>query len=164
MLAIITSDKHQRMHKTWAWIFLSKWNIVELLVRNWTSTIQKHSEICPNQWELRQMTDWSSTRKDSKIGRILMVSQSWLYASSLCYAQTFKTRICFCTGETPAYHYGTHYSSAMIVASYLVRMEPFTQIFLRLQVGSWPVFCIVFLPFLFFFVIFFYSWESYEEI
>ncbi|MED6253075.1 WD repeat and FYVE domain-containing protein 3 [Ameca splendens] len=37
-------------------------------------------------------------------------------------------------GETPAYHYGTHYSSAMIVASYLVRMEPFTQIFLRLQV------------------------------
>lgn len=40
----------------------------------------------------------------------------------------------FSTGETPAYHYGTHYSSAMIVASYLVRMEPFTQIFLRLQV------------------------------
>lgn len=39
-------------------------------------------------------------------------------------------------GETPAYHYGTHYSSAMIVASYLVRMEPFTQIFLRLQVGK----------------------------
>ena len=38
------------------------------------------------------------------------------------------------TGSTPAYHYGTHYSSAMIVASYLVRMEPFTQVFLRLQV------------------------------
>lgn len=43
-----------------------------------------------------------------------------------------------CSGETPAYHYGTHYSSAMIVASYLVRMEPFTQIFLRLQVRSRP--------------------------
>lgn len=37
-------------------------------------------------------------------------------------------------GETPPYHYGTHYSSAMIVCSYLVRMEPFTQHFLRLQV------------------------------
>ncbi len=37
-------------------------------------------------------------------------------------------------GETPPYHYGTHYSSAMIVASFLVRMEPFTQHFLRLQV------------------------------
>ena len=39
------------------------------------------------------------------------------------------------TGSTPAYHYGTHYSSAMIVASYLVRTEPFTQVFLRLQVN-----------------------------
>lgn len=38
------------------------------------------------------------------------------------------------SGETPPYHYGTHYSSAMIVSSYLVRMEPFTQHFLRLQV------------------------------
>uniref|UniRef100_A0A672NXI4 WD repeat and FYVE domain containing 3 n=1 Tax=Sinocyclocheilus grahami TaxID=75366 RepID=A0A672NXI4_SINGR len=43
------------------------------------------------------------------------------------------------TGETPAYHYGTHYSSAMIVASYLVRMEPFTQIFLRLQGGHFDL-------------------------
>ncbi|XP_035234406.1 WD repeat and FYVE domain-containing protein 3 isoform X2 [Anguilla anguilla] len=42
-------------------------------------------------------------------------------------------------GETPAYHYGTHYSSAMIVASYLLRMEPFTQIFLRLQGGHFDL-------------------------
>ena len=41
--------------------------------------------------------------------------------------------------ETPAYHYGTHYSSAMIVASYLLRMEPFTQIFLRLQGGHFDL-------------------------
>jgi WD repeat and FYVE domain-containing protein 3 len=41
------------------------------------------------------------------------------------------------TGSTPAYHYGTHYSSAMIVASYLVRTEPFTQVFLRLQVRQY---------------------------
>lgn len=32
--------------------------------------------------------------------------------------------------------YGTHYSSAMIVVSYLVRVEPFTQHFLKLQVSS----------------------------
>lgn len=31
-------------------------------------------------------------------------------------------------------HYCTHYSSAIIVASYLVRMEPFTQTFCSLQV------------------------------
>lgn len=48
---------------------------VELFRRNWTSTIQRHSETYPNQWGLRQMTDWSSTRKDLKTGRILMVSQ-----------------------------------------------------------------------------------------
>lgn len=37
--------------------------------------------------------------------------------------------------NTPPYYYGTHYSSAMIVASFLIRMEPFTQHFLKLQVG-----------------------------
>uniref|UniRef100_T1KMA3 WD repeat and FYVE domain-containing protein 3 n=1 Tax=Tetranychus urticae TaxID=32264 RepID=T1KMA3_TETUR len=42
-------------------------------------------------------------------------------------------------GETPPYHYGTFYSSAMIVASYLVRMEPFTQNFLRLQGGHFDL-------------------------
>ena len=36
--------------------------------------------------------------------------------------------------KTPPYYYGTHYSSAMIVASYLIRLEPFTEQFLRLQV------------------------------
>ncbi len=36
---------------------------------------------------------------------------------------------------TPAFHYGTHYSSAAIVASYLVRMEPFTQHFIKVQGG-----------------------------
>ncbi|XP_069124433.1 WD repeat and FYVE domain-containing protein 3-like isoform X2 [Argopecten irradians] len=42
-------------------------------------------------------------------------------------------------GETPPYHYGTHYSSAMIVASYLLRMEPFTQHFLSLQGGHFDL-------------------------
>ncbi|GFQ88429.1 WD repeat and FYVE domain-containing protein 3 [Trichonephila clavata] len=42
-------------------------------------------------------------------------------------------------GETPPYHYGTFYSSAMIVASYLVRMEPFTQHFLHLQGGHFDL-------------------------
>jgi hypothetical protein len=37
------------------------------------------------------------------------------------------------TGDTPPFHYGTHYSSAMIVSSYLVRLEPFTSAFLALQ-------------------------------
>ena len=41
--------------------------------------------------------------------------------------------------DTPPYHYGTHYSSAMIVSSYLVRMEPFTQHFLHLQGGHFDL-------------------------
>nr|XP_024109991.2 WD repeat- and FYVE domain-containing protein 4 [Pongo abelii] len=36
-------------------------------------------------------------------------------------------------------HYYTHYSSAIIVASYLVRMPPFTQAFCALQGGSFDV-------------------------
>ncbi|KAM5235936.1 WD repeat- and FYVE domain-containing protein 4 [Ctenodactylus gundi] len=36
-------------------------------------------------------------------------------------------------------HYCTHYSSAIIVASYLVRMPPFTQAFCALQGGSFDV-------------------------
>lgn len=44
-----------------------------------------------------------------------------------------------CIKEVPPYHYGTFYSSAMIVASYLVRMEPFTQCFLNLQGGHFDL-------------------------
>jgi len=38
-------------------------------------------------------------------------------------------------GETP-FHYGTHYSSAMIVSSYLIRLPPFVKSFILLQGGS----------------------------
>ena len=37
-------------------------------------------------------------------------------------------------GEAP-FHYGTHYSSAMIVSSYLIRLPPFVQSFILLQGG-----------------------------
>ncbi|KAH9888748.1 hypothetical protein F4778DRAFT_755179 [Xylariomycetidae sp. FL2044] len=38
-------------------------------------------------------------------------------------------------GEIP-FHYGTHYSSAMIVASYLIRLPPFVQSYILLQGGT----------------------------
>eukprot|EP00095_Tigriopus_kingsejongensis_P009945 maker-scaffold981_size73921-snap-gene-0.19 protein:Tk09945 transcript:maker-scaffold981_size73921-snap-gene-0.19-mRNA-1 annotation:"low quality protein: wd repeat and fyve domain-containing protein 3" len=41
--------------------------------------------------------------------------------------------------DAPPYHYGTHYSSAMIVSSYLVRLEPFAQHFLHLQGGHFDL-------------------------
>ncbi|KAF2139013.1 uncharacterized protein K452DRAFT_255050 [Aplosporella prunicola CBS 121167] len=39
-------------------------------------------------------------------------------------------------GTSPAFHYGTHYSSAMIVTSYLIRLQPFVQSYLLLQGGN----------------------------
>ena len=38
--------------------------------------------------------------------------------------------------RSPPFHYGTHYSSAMIVASYLIRLQPFVHSYLLLQGGS----------------------------
>ena len=38
--------------------------------------------------------------------------------------------------NTPAFHYGTHYSTAMIVSSYLIRLQPFVKSYLLLQGGT----------------------------
>lgn len=38
--------------------------------------------------------------------------------------------------RSPPFHYGTHYSSAMIVTSYLIRLQPFVSSYLLLQGGS----------------------------
>ena len=38
--------------------------------------------------------------------------------------------------QTPAFHYGTHYSSAMIVTSYLIRLQPFVHSHVLLQGGT----------------------------
>jgi hypothetical protein len=40
-------------------------------------------------------------------------------------------------GEKP-FHYGTHFSSSMIVCHYLIRLAPFTNMFKTLQVRSVP--------------------------
>ena len=58
-----------------------------------------------------------------------------LCTNMLSSFETAVLSICSLSGKnTSPYYYGTHYSSAMIVASYLIRMEPFTQHFLKLQV------------------------------
>ncbi|KAI5118373.1 hypothetical protein M0805_008701 [Coniferiporia weirii] len=41
-------------------------------------------------------------------------------------------------GETP-FHYGTHFSSSMIVCHFLIRLEPFTHMFKTLQGGDWDL-------------------------
>lgn len=39
----------------------------------------------------------------------------------------------------PPYHYGTHYSSAMTVTSYLIRLQPFVKSYLLIQGGSFDL-------------------------
>ncbi|KAF8509163.1 beach-domain-containing protein [Hysterangium stoloniferum] len=41
-------------------------------------------------------------------------------------------------GEKP-FHYGTHFSSSMITCHFLMRLEPFTHMFKRLQGGDWDI-------------------------
>ena len=41
-------------------------------------------------------------------------------------------------GEPP-FHYGTHFSSSMIVCHFLIRLAPFTSMFKTLQGGDWDL-------------------------
>ncbi|KAH6705170.1 hypothetical protein BKA61DRAFT_144345 [Leptodontidium sp. MPI-SDFR-AT-0119] len=52
------------------------------------------------------------------------------------FIERYKTFAEMGDANTPAFHYGTHYSSAMIVTSYLIRLQPFVQSYLLLQGGS----------------------------
>lgn len=61
-------------------------------------------------------------------------------AQSASRAQQFKERYealeSLQDEDSPPFHYGTHYSSAMIIASFLIRLEPFVQSYLLLQGGK----------------------------
>ena len=48
-----------------------------------------------------------------------------------------ETRLMYLEGGTPPSHYGTHYSNPDVVFYYMIRMEPFTSYFLRLQKFDW---------------------------
>eukprot|EP00026_Physarum_polycephalum_P000081 Phypoly_transcript_00081.p1 GENE.Phypoly_transcript_00081~~Phypoly_transcript_00081.p1 ORF type:complete len:2336 (+),score=350.42 Phypoly_transcript_00081:123-7130(+) len=44
-----------------------------------------------------------------------------------------------CPAEIPPFHYGTHYSNAGAVLFYLMRIEPFTELFVMLQGGKFDI-------------------------
>lgn len=52
------------------------------------------------------------------------------------FIERYKTFADMGDHTAPAFHYGTHYSSAMIVTSYLIRLQPFVQSYLLLQGGN----------------------------
>ena len=57
-----------------------------------------------------------------------------MHCIHLLHLHTFSLSFSYKDDVPTRYYYGTHYSSAMSVASYLIRMEPFTQYFIKLQV------------------------------
>jgi len=52
------------------------------------------------------------------------------------YAERYRAFAEMNDPNTPSFHYGTHYSSAMIVTSYLIRLEPFIRSYVLLQGGA----------------------------
>ncbi|KAG9237943.1 hypothetical protein BJ875DRAFT_540065 [Amylocarpus encephaloides] len=52
------------------------------------------------------------------------------------FVERYKTFADMGDSSLPAFHYGTHYSSAMIVTSFLIRLQPFVKSFLLLQGGN----------------------------
>ena len=41
--------------------------------------------------------------------------------------------------EEKPFHYGTHFSSSMIVCHFMIRLQPFTSMFKTLQGGDWDL-------------------------
>ena len=66
----------------------------------------------------------------------------------------------YCSFFIQPFHYGTHYSNAGAVLFYLMRIEPFTELFVVLQGGIASLFCTGFSLFLrYFFDLFIYSFQ-----
>ncbi|KXS11307.1 beach-domain-containing protein [Gonapodya prolifera JEL478] len=85
-------------------------------------------------WVLRDYTSLELDLSDPKVYRDLSKPMGGQDADR---AEEFRERYDHWEDPDgkPAFHYGTHYSSAMIVCSYLLRLEPFTQQYLKLQGG-----------------------------
>ena len=47
-------------------------------------------------------------------------------------------------GAAPAFHFGTHYSTPGFVLMWLLRVEPFTSLFIKLQGGKFDMPCRIF--------------------
>ncbi|KAI9292735.1 hypothetical protein K502DRAFT_325660 [Neoconidiobolus thromboides FSU 785] len=85
------------------------------------------------------LSDYSSDELDLSNTGVFRDLSKPMGAQSDSRAREFKTRfVNFIDADdsTPPFHYGTHYSSAMIVCWYLIRLEPFTSHHLKIQGGN----------------------------
>ena len=90
-----------------------------------------------SSWLLhRILTDYESETIDLNDPRIYRDLSKPMGAIGEQRAEQFRIRYenwDDITGNTPKFHYGTHYSSAGVVLYYLIRLEPFTRFALQLQ-------------------------------
>lgn len=88
-------------------------------------------------WVLADYTSEELNLEDPKAFRDLSKPMGCqTRARALEYKDRFKQFAEMGDHNAPPFHYGTHYSSAMIVSSYLIRLQPFVQSYLLLQGGS----------------------------
>lgn len=88
-------------------------------------------------WVLR---DYTSTELDLDNPRVYRDLSKPMGAQDpdreVAYRERYRAFAEMSDPNTPPFHYGTHYSSAMIVTSYLIRLEPFTRSYVLLQGGA----------------------------
>ncbi|GAV29795.1 hypothetical protein PMKS-003299 [Pichia membranifaciens] len=85
------------------------------------------------------LSDYASDNIDLDDPNVYRDLSKPMGAQSAVREQQFKERYDATkemSADTPPFHYGTHYSSAMIVTSYLIRLRPFTESYLKLQGGK----------------------------
>ena len=88
-------------------------------------------------WVLRDYTSDTLDLGDTSVYRDLSKPMGAQSAErEATYRERYEAFAEMNDSETPAFHYGTHYSSAMIVTSYLIRLEPFVRSYILQQGGA----------------------------
>jgi hypothetical protein len=100
------------------------------LPRFWTSTILIHIESALTfQFQLSNVSEIFTSSLTKPMGALTTPRRQ--------AAETRYTNL-ESVGEDP-FHYGTHFSSSMIVCHFLIRLAPFTNMFKTLQGGDWDL-------------------------
>ncbi|ESK93353.1 beige beach domain-containing protein [Moniliophthora roreri MCA 2997] len=122
-----------------------RWQAREISNFTYLSILNQISGRTPNDatqypvfpWVLQDYTSNTLELSDPAVYRDLTKPMGALTAARREAAETRYTNL-QSVDEKP-FHYGTHFSSSMIVCHFLIRMAPFTNMFKTLQGGDWDL-------------------------
>ncbi|KAJ8072576.1 beige protein-like 1 [Marasmius tenuissimus] len=122
-----------------------KWQAREISNFTYLSILNQMSGRTPNDatqypvfpWVLEDYTSETLELSDPAVYRDLSKPMGALTEARRDAAETRYSNL-ESVGEKP-FHYGTHFSSSMIVCHFLIRMAPFTNMFKTLQGGDWDL-------------------------